>query len=587
MRGQLHCSDARNPRATAPHLQWGHGRPRLLRSKRQIPNRIYAGAAALVAVVVVAVVVLVVTAGGPTTKFPFSSLGGPGISGTSAAPVTAGTSGEGTVASRSYLELAEAGIEQTSEWWDGSADWFYDQLGSNPNRAEVTLWGSNGMFEALDEIAIADPTAKTKAAVETFARGEQRYWNPNLKPVPGYSPQVGEQGSSQPTWYDDNAWIGIAFLDAYRATGNHTYVTDGERAFAFIAAAGWDARQGGGMWWSTEHQWLSGEALAAASDLAARLYQTTNQAEYLTDAETYIGWANKNLLRPQGVYLPVASTPFPYLIEPDSYVNRGRTGAPGTQMCMEGGGTCKADSTEVTPCKTGSKRCKPGTLVIVKCAVGAKGCKPGSTISGPAGAKGNCSNGEKNCKPSQPTRGGASFNTTGPGSGAATAGPAAAADKQASAGPKRVAMPHDGEGAIVAAMTALCEATGKRSWCTEADQGARDDIKWLAPFADGPQYDSVLIRGLLALYSANHDARLYDFAVKLAGLITKHAQTSPNVYLRGWDGRAVPSTPYGSLRTDAGSIGVFADLATVTPPSRAAMRAADGAASGRVPKGPA
>ena len=543
----------------------------MLRSKRQIPNRVYAGAVALVAVVVVGVVAFVVTAGGPTTKFPFSSLGGLGISGISTAPVTddsSGPSGEGTVAPRSYLELAAAGIEKTSEWWDGSAYWFYDQLGSNPKRAQVRLWGSNGMFEALDEIAIADPTAKTKAAVETFARGEQRYWNPNLKPVPGYAPQVGERRPSQPTWYDDNAWVGIAFLDAYRATGNHTYLTDAERAFAFIAAGGWDAKQGGGMWWSTEHQWLSGEALAAASELAARLYQTTNQAEYLTDAETYIGWANKNLLRPQGVYLPVASTPFPYLIEPDSYVNRGRTGAPGTQMCMEGSGTCKADSTEVTPCKTGSKSCKPGTLVIVKCAVGAKRCEPGSTISGP-------------------TRGGASFNTTEPGSGAATAGPAVAADKKASAGPKRVAMPHDGEGAIVAAMTALCEATGKQSWCTEADQRARDDIKWLAPFADGPQYDSVLIRGLLALYSENHDARLYDFAVKLAGLITKHAQTSPNVYLRGWDGRTVPSTPYGSLRSDAGSIGVFADLATVKPPEGAAMRVADGAASGRVPKGPA
>jgi hypothetical protein len=562
----------------------------LLRFKRQIPNRISAGAGALVAVVVVAVVVLVVTAGGPTTKFPFASLGGPGISGTTTAPVTAdsaGTSGEGTVASRSDLELAELGIEKTSEWWDGSADWFDDQLGSNPNRAQVSLWGSNGMFEALDEVAIADPTARTKAAVATFARGEQRYWNPNLKPVPGYAPQVGERSSSQPTWYDDNSWIGIAFLDAYRATGNQTYVTDAERAFAFIAAGGWDAKQGGGMWWSTEHQWLSGEALAAASELAARLYQTTNQADYLTDAETYIGWANKNLLSPQGVYLPVASTPFPYLIEPDSYVNRSRTVAPGTQMCMKGSGICQADSTEVAPCKAGSKSCQPGTLVIVKCAAGAKGCKPGGTMSGPAGADGNCSNDETNCKAGQPTRGGASFNTTEPGGGAATAGPAAAVNTPASAGPRRVAMPHDGEGAIVAAMTALCQATGKQSWCTQADQRARDDIEWLAPFADGPQYDSVLIRGLLALYSANRDARLYDFAVKLAALITTHAQTSPNVYLRDWDGRAVPSTPYGSLRSDAGSIGVFADLATVKPPSRAAMRAADSAASGRVPKGPA
>jgi len=562
----------------------------LLRSKRLIPNRIFAVAVALVVVIVVAVIVLAVTAGGPTTKFPFASLGGPGISGSSTAPVTtdaSGTSTEGTVASPSYLELAEAGIQKTSEWWDGSADWFYDQLGSSRGRAQVTLWDSNGMFEALDEIAIANPTAQTKAAVETFASGEQHsYWNPKLKPVPGYSPKVDEHGASQPTWYDDNAWIGIAFLDAYRATGNHTYVTDAERAFAFIAAGGWDTKQGGGMWWSTEHQWLSGEALAAASDLAARLYQTTSQPKYLTDAETYISWANKNTLAPQGVYVQVASTPYPYLIEPNSFVNR-RTGARGSQICIEASGSCNADSTEVTPCKTGSKTCEPGTLVIVKCPVGATGCRPGSTINGQLRASGNCPPGEKKCTPSQSTPDGASSNTAAPGGGVGTVGPAAAAKKNASAGPKRVAMPHDGEGAMVAAMTALCEATGKQSWCTEADQRARDDIRWLAPFADGPQYDSVLIRGLLTLYSANHDARLYDFAVKLAGLITEHAQTSANVYLRGWDGRSVPSTPYGSLRSDAGSISVFADLAMVKPPFRAAIRAADGGASGRVPKGPA
>ena len=555
---------ARNPRATVAHLQSRHTRPPLIASKHLQPNRIYARAAALVgAVVVVVVVVLLVTAGGPATNFPFSSFGDPGSSAGSTAKVTGSDT---AAASRSYLELAEAGVEKTSEWWDGSAGWFYEQLGSNRTRAQVTLWESNGLFEALDEIAIADPTATTKAAVATFARGEQRYWNPKLKPVPGYSPEIGEQGSSQATWYDDNAWIGIAFLDAYRATGDHAYVTDAERAFAFIAAGGWDAKNGGGMWWSTEHQWLSGEALAAASELAARLYQTTSQAEYLTDAETYIGWANKHLLTPQGVYLPVASTPFPYLIEPDSYVNRVEAAAPGSQFCRQGSGICTPDETEVAPCPTGSKSCRAGTILIVKCAVGARNCTPGSTIA----------TGQRT-----------SVATTGPSGATPTASSAASSDKKASTGPKSVAMPHDGEGAMVAAMTALCESTGRQSWCAEADQRARDDIEWLAPFADGPQYDSVLVRGLLALYSENHDARLYDFAVKLAGLITKHAQTSPNLYLRGWDGRAIPSTPYGSLRSDAGSISVFADLAMVKPPPLAAMRAADGAASGLVPKGPA
>jgi hypothetical protein len=93
MPGQLDRSAARNPRVTAPHLQWRHTRARLLRSRNQIPTRIYAAATALVAVAVVAVVVLVVTAGGPTSRFPFSSLRGPGISGTSAAADTADSSG--------------------------------------------------------------------------------------------------------------------------------------------------------------------------------------------------------------------------------------------------------------------------------------------------------------------------------------------------------------------------------------------------------------------------------------------------------------------------------------------------------------
>ncbi len=60
-------------------------------------------------------VVLVVTAGAPSTTFPLPSLRRSGISGTSTALVTADPSGEADVATRSYLDLAEAGIEKTSE----------------------------------------------------------------------------------------------------------------------------------------------------------------------------------------------------------------------------------------------------------------------------------------------------------------------------------------------------------------------------------------------------------------------------------------------------------------------------------------
>jgi hypothetical protein len=129
-----------------------------------------------------------------------------------------------------------------------------------------------------------------------------------------------------------------------------------------------------------------------------------------------------------------------------------------------------------------------------------------------------------------------------------------------------VAMPHDGEGAMLAAITTLCETTVGQSWCKAAEKLAGAEIVWLAPFSDGPQYDSILVRGLLTLYAHDHRARWYHFAVAIARLISAHARTAPGLYLRGWDGRAVPSAEPNSLRTDAGSIDVFADLATAAPP---------------------
>ena len=119
---------------------------------------------------------------------------------------------------------------------------------------------------------------------------------------------------------------------------------------------------------------------------------------------------------------------------------------------------------------------------------------------------------------------------------------------------------------MLSAITTLCEVTGKQSWCRAAEKLAPAEITWLAPFSDGPQYDSVLVRGLLTLYAHDHNPRWYRFAVAIAGLITKHAKTGPGLYLRGWDGRPVPSATPGMLRTEAANISVFAALSTITPP---------------------
>jgi len=408
-----------------------------------------------------------------------------------------------------YLALARQGVVQTSRWWDSKLHWYLAVRDDHDRLPLAKLWDTNGLFEALDEIAIAHPTAQNLAAVTSFANGSERYWNRYLKPIPGYAPYLGDSSPKQQTWFDDNGWIGLAFLDAYRATGSTRYLSDAERAFTFISSGGWDARVGG-MWWSTAHPWRSGEALAAAADLAARLYRATGKATYLKAADKYIGWADKHLLRPQGVYIPVANTPYPYLIEPKTPPKL-------------------PASSRFTKTVNGPKGPPAGTKTIIRCPHGVRGCKPG-----------------------------VAFTKRAPNHGP---------QRAANARPTMVAMPHDGEGAMLSAITTLCEATGKQSWCKAAEKLAAAEIVWLAPFSDGPQYDSVLVRGLLTLYAHDHNARWYRFAVAIARLIKTHAKTAPGIYLRGWDGRPIPGAAPGLLRTDAGSIAVFADLATVAPPS--------------------
>ena len=108
------------------------------------------------------------------------------------------------------------------------------------------------LFETLDAIQIAAPSAAHRRAVERFARGAERYWNAHLRPRPGYAPYPGDRNPHERTWFDDNGWWGNAFLDAYRATRDARTLRDAERALPFIQGSGWDNRSGG-PWWNTSH----------------------------------------------------------------------------------------------------------------------------------------------------------------------------------------------------------------------------------------------------------------------------------------------------------------------------------------------
>ncbi len=284
-----------------------------------------------------------------------------------------------------FLTLAEQGIGQAQSAfkdssqgvWNGhrnvSLPWYDERLHDHVRYPLATIWGSVPLFEALSAVAIADPTVANRAALDAFAEGShpashppgtstaspaatrastrhrrtgsgggtlavfggaESYWDPAMH---AFAPYPGDRGPAN-TWFDDNAWWGIAFMDAYRALGKSRFLMDAQAAFDFITSRGWDPA-GGGLWWNTAHipaGQKSGEALAAGALLGAMLAQAwQNTAESaggaagradrasavgdLQNVQKLLGWGDANFADSNGLYSRTQGdpTPMPYVAGPE------------------------------------------------------------------------------------------------------------------------------------------------------------------------------------------------------------------------------------------------------------------------------
>ena len=211
--------------------------------------------------------------------------------------------GTSAAASLDYVALTDKGVaDARAHWWNSGQHWYDDELNSTKAFPLATVWSIVPLFEAVDGVAIGSPTAAHVQRVRTFANFAEHYWNNNIPPSGAYAPYPGDGYGerTQTIWFDDNSWWGLGFVDAYRATHDKRYLTDAARASRFVNANGWDGQAG--MWWNTKHPHHSLEAMAAATALAAELYQYTRNTEFRTAAYRYINWADRYSRNSKGLY---------------------------------------------------------------------------------------------------------------------------------------------------------------------------------------------------------------------------------------------------------------------------------------------
>ena len=128
----------------------------------------------------------------------------------------------------------------------------------------------------------------------------QKY-HTDLSPAPAYASYAVPLGGGS-RFYDDNQWIGITAMDAYKRTKDERWLLTGKEIYRFMMT-GYDTVAGGGLYWqegnkSFKNTCSNGPGII----LAAQLYQATKEQPYLDTALLLFKWVNANLKSAAGLY---------------------------------------------------------------------------------------------------------------------------------------------------------------------------------------------------------------------------------------------------------------------------------------------
>lgn len=111
----------------------------------------------------------------------------------------------------------------------------------------------------------------------------------------GYSPTPG----ARRRFFDDNAWIGLAFAQLHLQTADERFFRAARRALGFVRR-GEDPK--GGVRWAEGRRSIHTCATAPAAQLALRIHEHTGAAGPLTFAVRCLDWLDVVLRRPDGLY---------------------------------------------------------------------------------------------------------------------------------------------------------------------------------------------------------------------------------------------------------------------------------------------
>jgi Glycosyl hydrolase family 76 len=119
--------------------------------------------------------------------------------------------------------------------------------------------------------------------------------------VPGYDSYLVQFGGGD-RFYDDNQWLGLAWMDGWFRTKEPGLLERGKLIYRFMMT-GYDTASGGGLYWeegkrTSKNTCSNGPGIV----LALQLYRATKERKYLDTALLLYHWVDAHLRDSDGLY---------------------------------------------------------------------------------------------------------------------------------------------------------------------------------------------------------------------------------------------------------------------------------------------
>ncbi|MCC9604295.1 glycoside hydrolase family 76 protein [Blastopirellula sp. JC732] len=164
------------------------------------------------------------------------------------------------------------------------------------------VWLQSVMFANLAAAARIEPE-KYAQPMDAYFKALDGYWDDKVQ-IPGYEPGL-TKGNGNDKYYDDNAWLAIAFVEAYETNRDARYLKRADETQRFVLS-GWDDEIGGGIWWHERHKDgtknTCANGPAAVGCLVLAKHEPEKAAALIQKARDIVAWTNSALQDSDGLF---------------------------------------------------------------------------------------------------------------------------------------------------------------------------------------------------------------------------------------------------------------------------------------------